>query len=270
MFYESALSFFEGFGQNGKNICMEASNQDFSKLFGGIIMKNGFKKSPAALWMIGFLLAGITTLYSSSVLKQNMVDLISLSEMIIVGKIVSVTDGFDANNVPYTEVSIEVKEAIKGNVGKTYTFRQFGLLKPRDMGNGYINLNVTPDGWPTYQENKEVLLFLYKAAALTGLRTTVGLFQGKFNIENGQISNTINNMGLFEKVSVKTREVSEAELSSLTRQEQEQLLKELEAEKLVVNKLLNAKGPVDAEIFISFVRKAVNENWIGERRMRHE
>ena len=213
-------------------------------------MKDRIRIVVISLLSICFLILGVSPTYGSSVKKRNVVDLISLADMIVVGKIVTVTDGIDGNKVPYTEVTIDVSEAIRGAVGNTYTFRQFGLLQPRDMGKGYVNLNVTPEGWATYQEGKEVMLFLYKAATLTGLRTTVGLFQGKFNIENGRVSNRINNKGLFDKVSVE---------------------QQIAEENVMVEKLLKAKkGPINAEMFISFVRKAVQERWIEERRMSHE
>lgn len=79
----------------------------------------------------------------------NIVDLIDESELILKGMTKEVTDGFE-NGVPYTEVKILVSEALRGNVGEEYTFRQFGLTQPRKMENGKVNLNVTPDGWARY------------------------------------------------------------------------------------------------------------------------
>ncbi len=107
------------------------------------------------------------------------------------------------------------------------------------MGNGYTNLNVTPDGWARYAEGEEVMLFLYKEAALTGLCTTVGLFQGKFTIVDGQITNGINNQGLFDNVT--------APMSQLTEEEGKLLL--------------TTMGGMSASAFISFVRKAVDNGW---------
>lgn len=82
--------------------------------------------------------------------ESTIVDLVGKSELILRGTIASVTDGIDANGLPYTQVTVHVADAIRGNVGSEYTFRQFGLLKPRSMGNGLVNLMVTPTGWTTY------------------------------------------------------------------------------------------------------------------------
>src|SRR5262245_18815589 len=79
---------------------------------------------------------------ATSVKKMTVADLVNYGENIVSGRIVSVTDGFDANNLPYTDVTIAIQESIKGTASGNYTFRQFGLTKPRDMGNGrtYVGL----------------------------------------------------------------------------------------------------------------------------------
>jgi hypothetical protein len=197
--------------------------------------------------MIALLLAcfaiAATTADASSVKKRNLGELIALGEDIVFGTVVSVTDGFDRNNVPYTEVTVEISETAKGDKAGTYTFRQFGLIAPRDMGNGRVNLNVTPDGWPTYSQGEEVALFLYKPAKWTGLRTTVGLFQGKFTVdENGALTNIIDNEGLFENMRI--------DKSMLDGKEREML--EMK------------RGRIPVDIFKSFVRKSVQQKWFAE------
>jgi len=179
-------------------------------------------------------------------LRRNIVDLIEISELIVTGKVVSVTDGFE-NGVPYTEVTVDVTEPLKGNVPDTYTFRQFGLLEPRSLGNGLRYVGVSPDGWPKFQAGEDVLLFLYKPASRTGLRTTVGLLQGKFTMANRQYENAIRNRGLFDGVSVQPGLLNPAE-----------------------EHMLNAKGgPVPAATLTGFVKKAVRGQWIEERKLQH-
>ena len=210
-------------------------------------MKKRAKISVISLLSICITVLGTTVINSASMKQRNLVDLISLSEIILVGDVVSVTDGLE-NNVPYTEITVNIKEALRGGLKGTYTFRQFGLLQPRLMDDGRTNLLVTPDGWPTYAVGEEVILFLYKPAAVTGLRTTVGLFQGKFAIVDGKIHNRIDNRGLFSGMKVQKGLLNQAE------------------EKL----LLTEHGAIDAETFISVVRKAVKQRWVEERRMHHE
>lgn len=178
------------------------------------------------------------SLRATSVVRQNIGELTSLAELILVGRVERVTDGLNGS-VPYTEVTVIVAEALKGVAEGRYTFRQFGLLKPRDMGNGYANVALTLPGWPRYREGEEVVLFLYKPAALTGLRTTVGLMQGAFVIRGNLVANAVDNLGLFHGVQLEGKDASAAERAMAT----------------------SARGPVHVQTFLSFIRKAVRHQW---------
>ena len=145
--------------------------------------------------------------------------------------------------MPYTEVTLKVSDAIKGEVGKEYTFRQFGLLKPRLMANGKTNLMVTPAGWATYTKGEDAILFLRKKASLTGLQTTAALLHGKFKVSMSNATNQANNAGLFKNVQVSS--------ASLSTNEQ--------------RALLTTTGPVNANAFIALVRQAVQNHWVEKR-----
>jgi hypothetical protein len=169
----------------------------------------------------------------------TIVDMIAESETIVRGSIESVTDGIE-NNFPYTEVKLRVGETLKGEKSGELTFRQFGLIRPRLMPNGYVNLNVTPQGWATYKADEQVLLFLYKKASLTGLQAPVGLAQGKFEIGSANAINQTGNIGLFENVGL-----------------DKSVLNEKNARLLATK-----KGPVNTDSLVSFVRSAVQNRWI--------
>ena len=178
----------------------------------------------------------------------TVVDLLGQSETILRGTIKSVTDGIDADGLPYTEVTVNVTETIRGSVGSQYKFRQFGLLKPRSMGNGMVNLMVTPAGWTMYTQGEEAILFLNRHAKYTGLQTTVGLGRGKFKISPAGAANSANNTGLFEHIKVEPGLLAESDLH-------------------VVG---NRKGAVDTLAFVSLVRKAVKGRWIEDGKMRND
>lgn len=195
-----------------------------------------------ALTMVGTL-ANATTFQR----EASIVDLLQQSELILRGTVSNVTDGIDQRGVPYTEITLKVTDAIKGNVGSEYTFRQFGLLKPRDLGNGKKNLMVTPAGWATYTKGEDTILFLHKHAAWTGLQTTAALGQGKFQVKMSNAINQANNAGLFKNV-----QVSPALLGT----------KEQRA-------LLTTTGPVNVNAFLSLVRQAVKNQWVEKGSMRN-
>ena len=179
--------------------------------------------------------------------ETNVVDLVANSELILRGTVTQVSDGIDNRGIPYTEVTLHVADAIRGQLSGDYTFRQFGLLKPRDMGNGMTNLMVTPAGWATYTKGEEAILFLNKKAAWTGLQTTVGLGQGKFKVSMASATNQFNNVGLFKNMAV--------DPTALGTKEERALLTE--------------QGPVNVNAFVSLVKQAVNGHWVETGRMKH-
>src|SRR5450432_2325110 len=179
--------------------------------------------------------------------EVNVVDLVANSELILRGTVTNVTDGIDSRGIPYTEVTLHVADAIRGQVTGDYTFRQFGLLKPRDMGNGLTNLMVTPAGWASYTKGEEAILFLNKKAAWTGLQTTVGLGQGKFKVAMASAINQSNNAGLFKNVEIDQSLLGTSEKRAI----------------------LTQQGPVNVNAFVSLVKQAVDGQWVETGRMKH-
>ncbi|GAA4359993.1 hypothetical protein [Kangiella marina] len=179
--------------------------------------------------------------------KQNLTQLIDQSNSIIHGTVTAVSDGISEKGIPYTEVTISVADSAKGKVKKDsdYTFRQFGLLKPREMDNGKKLLAVAPEGFPRWHKDETVVAFLYKPASKTGFQTTVGLAQGKLAMVNGKLSNQFNNIGLFDGVNV--------DQALLTSEE---------------SNMLTLEGAVDAGTFMNLVNRAVSEGWIENGEMK--
>jgi hypothetical protein len=192
------------------------------------------------------LALGAQLAQATTVLPHNLADLIGRSDAIVIGTVEKVSDGFDTRHVPYTEVTLRVAETLRGQPGKTLSFRQYGLLKPREI-DGRTYLGVAPEGFPRWTEREQVMLFLGKPARQTGLRTTVGLGQGKLHVRDGALSNEARNAGLFKDLEIKAKNLS---------REQQEMLKS------------NGK-PVAAGPFVSLVKRAVDENWIGKGVMRH-
>lgn len=189
----------------------------------------------AALW----LLAVSTPGHATSIAQMTVVDLLEHSDAIVVGKVTRVTDGFDARGLPYTEVTMQVADTIRGQKSSTYTFRQFGLDKPRRLADGRVYLG-RPQGWPTWRKGENAMVFMYPKARRTGFQTTVGLGQGKLGLANGVTMNSFDNAGLFSNVRVNR--------SLLDSSEQE---------------LFDTrKGPVNADAFRRLLRRAVDGEWV--------
>jgi hypothetical protein len=192
----------------------------------------------AAILALQFLAMGWGVAHAKNMKEQNLFELLTHTDSILIGVVASKTDGFQ-DGLPYTEITVNVRKSLKGAHGATYTFRQFGLIKPRSMGDGRVNLMVTPAGWPTYGVGERVMLFLHKPASETGFQTTAGLTMGKFTIRGDEIANDENNEGMFERMKI------QASLSS--------------AHADLVNQ---SGGAYKADAFMSLIQKAVEENWV--------
>lgn len=185
------------------------------------------------------LLGASATCHATSVIPMTVVDLLEHSSTIVAGQVQSVTDGFDARGLPYTEVTIKVSDTIRGQKAGTYTFRQLGLDKPRKLADGRVYLG-RPTGWPTWRKHETAIVFMYPRARVTGLQTTVGLGQGKLNLANGVAMNGYDNATLFRGVQVNRALLDGSE------------------QKMFDTK----KGPVDSETLRRFLHRAVDGNWV--------
>lgn len=174
---------------------------------------------------------------AAQVRHHNLAELTRLAPDIVVGEVVALGDGIDANRLPYTEVTVRLSRTVKGKLGGTVRFRQFGMRQPRPTTDGLTNVMLTPAGWPHYAVGEEVMLFLYHPGRASGLRTTVGLEQGKFTVRDGRIANAADNAGLLDRVALPAARAARS--------------------RAVVGK----RGPADAAAFIDLVDTAVRERW---------
>lgn len=200
-------------------------------------------------WLAGLaLVAGSGTVHATSVREMSIVDLLEHSQTIVAGRVEKVTDGFGPKGVPYTEVTLTVIDPIRGSKGKTHTFRQFGLDKPRTLPDGRVYLGGRPQGWPTWRQGEVALVFLYPKARMTGLQTTVGLGYGKLSVGNGRALNAHDNASLFRDVKVKAGLLNDSERAMFD----------------------SKKGAADAKTLSKFLHRAVDGNWVQKGSIANE
>ena len=199
-----------------------------------------------SLVFIAIAALSLNVAHAKNMKKQNLTELMTHTDSILVGTVSKKTDGFQ-KGLPYTEITLDVAQSVKGTHGSSYTFRQFGLIEPKSMGNGRVNLMVTPAGWPTYSKGEQVILFLHKPASETGFQTTAGLTQGKFMISGNDVANDINNESLFAGVKI----------NSKLNPAQQDLIKQ-------------TGGAYKTDNFVSLVKTAVEEKWIETGVMTNE
>ena len=177
---------------------------------------------------------------AATIKPTTLVDLLKESEAIVVGSVTEVTDGVEEHGLPYTEIKIGVEENLRGNVSESYTFRQIGLQVVRPSDDAAHTMMPAPEGMPKYVLGERVMLFVGEQASMTGLRTTVGLGEGKFNLDAGRAENDYSNAGTFSNVSV------ESGLATAND-----------------TRMLETKvGAVNDDDFLSLVKRAVSNRWV--------
>ncbi|MEZ6186516.1 MAG: hypothetical protein R3F62_16095 [Planctomycetota bacterium] len=101
------------------------------------------------------------------------------AELVVHG-VVSVTKAEKSDDgAIVTQIEVDVVEALKGTPGETFTFTVYGGI----LG----NRGSAIAGAPTFKRGEELVVFL-TAENSKGLRTAIGLAQGKFSVreEKGQ------------------------------------------------------------------------------------
>lgn len=184
---------------------------------------------------------------AASAMKQNLADLIVQSELILLGTVEQVSDGFTAQGIPYTEITMNVAESLKGEETPVYRFRQFGLLENRTNGQGPDYLGVSPKGFPRWAADETVLVFLHQPARHTGLQATVGMGEGKLEDVGGRFERSSGIQSLFENLVVEVGDLTPDQIDMLRGDAQ----------------------VVESSSLLALLRRAVDENWVENGVMHH-
>jgi hypothetical protein len=202
-----------------------------------------------ALLPCALLLAAIWVAPSqaSQLVPQNLKQMIDVADVVVTGKVTRVTDGID-NGIPFTEVTMQVDSSIKRDVAANgnFSFRQYGLLKARRMTDGRFLLATKIEGMATWSVGEKVTAFLNKPATRSGMRTPVGMAQGKFTYSGSQAANSFDNRNLFQGMTVDPGVLSARESAMLAKH----------------------AGAVEGDVLINLVKRAVKEQWIEKGVMR--
>jgi hypothetical protein len=184
---------------------------------------------------------------ASQLVSQNLKRMIEESEVIVTGEVSKITDGIE-NGIPFTEVTMKVSSSIKRDMAanSTYSFRQYGLQKPRRMHDGRYLLATKIEGMATWTVGEKVTTFMNKPASRFGMRTPVGMAQGKFTYSGTQAANSFDNRGLFKGMTVEPSVLNSKESAMLAK----------------------PAGAVEGDVLINLVKRAVKEQWIEKGVMR--
>jgi hypothetical protein len=202
-------------------------------------MNRPFRSTAAVAAAVVALGAVTVTRATTMSAPANLATLVHDASVIVSGTVTSVRTA-RTGSLNHVEITLDVARSLRGDVGRTFTFRQFGLAAPEGMGQGRNYVGGVP-GLPQYREGEQVLLFLGPESH-AGFRTTVGLGQGKFDYAAGNVQNETANRGLFSALSMAKAGTLSTSQSAM---------------------LDTTKGFVAADAFVTLVDRAVKENWWG-------
>ena len=202
-------------------------------------MNRPFRFTAAIAAAVLALSAATVTRATTMSAPANLAKLVHDASVIVSGTVTSVRTA-RTGSFSHVEITLDVARDLRGSVGRTFTFRQIGMAAPEGMSQGRTYVGGVP-GLPQYREGEQVLLFLGPESH-AGFRTTVGLGQGKFDYEAGNVQNETANRGLFSALPLAKAGTLSVNQSAM---------------------LDTTKGVVSADALVALVDRAVKENWWG-------
>jgi len=141
--------------------------------------------------------------FATSVIRMSVDEMTEKAEVIVHGRCVRKQARKAHDDAIVTDITLEVFEGLKGELGRSFEFTVYGGVLP-ERGSAIA-------GAPTYKTGEELLLFLGPVND-RGQRMVIGLAQGKYTIrrERGQTLAFRNLQGL-TLVDAATGETSEPE-----------------------------------------------------------
>ncbi len=110
--------------------------------------------------------------------------MVKKAQTIVHGKVRNSSTHWSSNGkLILTTYTIDVSETIKGQPGST--------VELTTIGGRIGDLTLFVSGMPSFETGEDAVVFIENSR---GVSTVVGLSQGKFSVQNGEVSNSISNL----------------------------------------------------------------------------
>lgn len=131
-----------------------------------------------------FILLAAGLCRATTVERLALDDLVKKANRIVVGKVSSSRTYWGGNGkIILTTYTVEVEESIKGQASPSVELTTIGGKV------GDIELRVS--GMPAFEKGESAVVFIENSGSFS---TVVGLGQGKFNVTNGEVSNSVSGL----------------------------------------------------------------------------
>jgi hypothetical protein len=125
-----------------------------------------------------------TSALATTVERLTLDDMVRKAQSIVHAKVRGARTHWSANGkMILTTYTLEVEETMKGQASRT--------VELTTIGGKIGDLTLYVSGMPAFQTGEDAVVFIEKAGVFS---TVVGLSQGKFAIEKGEVSNTLTNL----------------------------------------------------------------------------
>jgi hypothetical protein len=129
-----------------------------------------------------FLMA--VSAYATTVQRLGLEDLTKKAHSIVVGRVTNSRTYWSSNRkLIFTSYTLQVDENIKGQAAQSVEITTIGGKI------GDVELHVS--GMPSFQAGESAVVFLEQSA---GYQTVLGLGQGKFTVNGGQVVNSVGDL----------------------------------------------------------------------------
>ncbi len=118
---------------------------------------------------------------ATTVERLTLDDMVKKAESIVHGKVRSSRTYWSANGkLILTTTTIDIEETFKGQTGRS--------VELTTIGGRIGDTTLYVSGMPAFATGEDAVVFIEKSA---GFSTVVGMSQGKFAVQNGEVSNNV-------------------------------------------------------------------------------
>jgi hypothetical protein len=145
-----------------------------------IAMDESMKKMRTFVLMLAVMLFPSVS-QATTIERLTLDTMVRKADSIVIGKVNSARSFWSGNRkIILSRYIVEIQETIKGRPSRT--------LELTTIGGTVGNVTLHVAGMPVFEEGENAVVFVENAGSFL---TVVGLNQGKFALENGEVRNTL-------------------------------------------------------------------------------
>ena len=148
----------------------------------GVVIRIRMHRRQVIYFSFALILISACLVQATTVQRLSLEDMTKKSNSIVLGR-VRASRVYWSGNVILTTTTINVTETIKGQVSRD--------IEVTTVGGTVGDTTLHVSGMPAFQSGEDAVVFVEKSGVFS---TVVGLAQGKFTVDNGEVANTVTDL----------------------------------------------------------------------------